>query len=175
MTLHSTKLNETIYFGIGKSTLGYILTATTPRGVCAIALDNEPDSLSLYLHQSFPHSRLNRDDSRLAPLLATLIQHIESPLQPLDLPLDISGTPFQQQVWQALQQIPTGSTASYTDIAKHIGSPKAVRAVAGACAANLLAIVIPCHRIVRADGSLSGYRWGVERKAELLRRERTSG
>ncbi len=160
-----------IRFAIGESSLGSILVAQSQRGICAILLGGDPDQLARELQDSFPRANLIGGDEDFEQLVAKVIGFIEAPGIGLDLPLDVRGTAFQQRVWQALRQIPVGQTASYTDIAKRIGSPKAVRAVAQACAANALAVAIPCHRVVRNDGALSGYRWGVERKRVLLRKE----
>jgi AraC family transcriptional regulator, regulatory protein of adaptative response / methylated-DNA-[protein]-cysteine methyltransferase len=160
-----------IHFAIGASSLGAILVARTARGVCAILLDDDPEALVQDLQDRFPAAELIGDDAGFADLIARIIGFVEAPQKGLDLPLDLQGTLFQQRVWQALCEIPVGQTTSYSDIAARIGAPKAVRAVAGACAANKVALAVPCHRVVRQDGALSGYRWGIERKAELLRRE----
>jgi AraC family transcriptional regulator, regulatory protein of adaptative response / methylated-DNA-[protein]-cysteine methyltransferase len=169
----SGKSLTTIRYALGKCSLGSILVASSDRGLCAISVDDDPDVLIRYLRDRFPKAELVDGSIDLKPLLARVVKFIETPSLGLDLPLDIHGTAFQQRVWQALQEIPLGTTVSYTDIAQRIGMPKAVRAVAGACAANSLAVVIPCHRVIRKDGDLSGFGWGVERKAELLRRERS--
>jgi len=160
-----------IRFGTGNSSLGSILIAKSDRGVCAILLGDDAKTLARELQGRFPQSRLIGDDAGLADLLAQVAVFVEAPARGLDLPLDPQGTAFQQRVWQALREIPAGETASYADIAGRIGSPNAARAVAQACAANPVAVAIPCHRVVRNDGSLSGYRWGVERKRALLDRE----
>lgn len=160
-----------IRFAVGECTLGAILVAESGRGICAILLGDEPETLVHDLQDRFPQARLIGDDDSFAERVARVIGFVEAPALGLDLPLDVRGTAFQQRVWQALRAIPAGQTASYADIAEHIGSPRAVRAVAGACAANTLAVAIPCHRVVRSDGALSGYRWGVERKRALLTRE----
>ncbi len=165
-------LNVTIHFAIGQCSLGAILVAMSQKGICAISLGDDAQQLICELQDQFPNANLVGDDKQFAQLIAQVVGFIESPHQPLDLPLDIQGTLFQQRVWQALRAIPLGSTLSYTELAKQIGCPSATRAAASACAANKLAIAIPCHRVIRQDGSLSGYRWGVERKQELLRRER---
>jgi AraC family transcriptional regulator, regulatory protein of adaptative response / methylated-DNA-[protein]-cysteine methyltransferase len=164
-----------IRFAIGACSLGSILVASSERGVCAILLGDDPDALVHELQDRFPRSNLIGGDSEFEQLVAKVVGFIEAPAIGLDLPLDIRGTAFQQRVWQALRKIPAGSTASYTEIAKRIGSPKSVRAVSQACAANTLAVAIPCHRVVRNDGALSGYRWGVERKRALLKREVMDG
>lgn len=163
--------NTRIRFAVGECSLGSILVAQSERGVCAILLGEDPDALARDLQDRFPHAQLVGGEDDFEQLVARVVGFVEAPALGLDLPLDIRGTAFQQRVWQALQAIPSGSTASYREIAQRIGSPKAVRAVAGACAANTLAVAIPCHRVVRHDGGLSGYRWGVERKRALLERE----
>lgn len=161
----------TIRFAIGQCSLGAILVAQSERGICAILLGDDPDALAHDLQDRFPNANLIGGDAGFEKLVAQVVGFVEAPALGLALPLDIRGTAFQQRVWQALQEIPAGKTASYTDIANRIGSPAAVRAVAGACAANAIAVAIPCHRVVRNDGGLSGYRWGVERKRTLLARE----
>jgi AraC family transcriptional regulator of adaptative response/methylated-DNA-[protein]-cysteine methyltransferase len=164
--------NTEIRFAIGECSLGSILVATSKRGVCAILLGDDPDALARALQDRFPRADLIGGDRQFEQLVAKVVGFVEAPALGLDLPLDVRGTAFQQRVWLALRKIPVGSTASYADIAKQIGSPNSVRAVAQACAANALAVAIPCHRVVKSDGALSGYRWGVERKRELLKRER---
>ena len=163
--------NTAIRFAVGECSLGSILVASSERGVCAILLGDDPDALAHDLQDRFPHANLIGGDAEFEKLVAKVVGFIEAPAVGLDLPLDVRGTAFQQRVWQALRGIPPGTTASYTDIAKRIRAPRAVRAVAQACAANALAVAIPCHRVVRSDGGLSGYRWGVERKRALLKRE----
>ena len=160
-----------IRFAVGQCSLGAILTAQSDKGVCAILLGDDPDALLRDLQDRFPTARLIGGDAAYEQQMAKVVGLIEAPALGLDLPLDVRGTAFQQRVWRALQAIPAGETASYRDIACQIGAPKAVRAVAQACAANSLAVAIPCHRVVRQDGALSGYRWGVERKKALLQRE----
>ena len=160
-----------MHFAVGECSLGSILVAATGKGVCAIMLGDDPDALLRELQNRFPKARLVGGDTDFEGLVARVVGLVEAPALGLDLPTDIRGTAFQQRVWQALRDIPAGSTASYTDIARRIGAPKAIRGVAGACAANPIAIVIPCHRVVRSDGALAGYRWGVERKRALLERE----
>ena len=160
-----------IRFAIGECSLGSILVARSARGVCAIMLGDEPEALARSLQERFPRAELIGGDAEFEELVARVVGFIEAPGLGLDLPLDVQGTAFQQRVWQALREIPVGRTATYSEIAGRIGTPRAVRAVAGACAANALAVAIPCHRVVRTDGSLSGYRWGVERKRALLERE----
>lgn len=163
--------NSRIRFALGECSLGSILVAASEIGICAIALGDDPDRLARELQDRFHQAELIGGDSEFEQWVAKIVGFVEAPAIGLDLPLDLRGTAFQQRVWLALRQIPVGEKVSYTDIAQRIGAPKAVRAVAGACAANILAVAIPCHRVVRSHGSLSGYRWGVERKAELLRRE----
>ncbi|MEA2175708.1 MAG: AraC family transcriptional regulator [Blastocatellia bacterium] len=160
-----------IRFAVGECSLGSILVARSERGVCAILLGDDPDELARDLQNRFPRANLIGGDGEFEQLVSQVVGFVEAPALGLDLPLDVRGTAFQQRVWQALQKIPAGSTASYADIAHRIGSPKSVRAVAQACGANALAVAIPCHRVVRNDGALSGYRWGVERKRALLERE----
>lgn len=158
-------------FAIGCCSLGSVLVAASSAGVCAILLGDGPEELTRALHSRLPGAEPAGGDPGLAGTLAKILEFVETPRMGLDLPLDMCGTPFQQRVWTALRDIPPGSTASYGEIAVRIGAPKAVRAVAGACAANLIAVAIPCHRVVRGDGAISGYRWGVERKRALLERE----
>lgn len=164
-------LNILIRFAIGQCSLGSILVAESAHGVCAIFLGDDPERLAYDLQDRFPRATLIGGDSAFEQRVAKVIGFIEQPAIGLDLPLDVRGTAFQQRVWQALREIPVGTTASYTDIAQRIGAPNAARAVAGACAANGLAVAIPCHRVIRNDGGLSGYRWGVERKRALLAKE----
>lgn len=165
-----------IRFAVGQSSLGAILVARSELGVCAILLGDDPEELVRELQDRFSEAELIGGDADFEQLIARLVGQIESPgrIADLDLPLDVRGTAFQQRVWQALQQIPTGTTVSYTELARQIGMPKAARAVARACAANSLALVIPCHRVIKSDGGLSGYRWGIERKRILLEREQAS-
>jgi AraC family transcriptional regulator of adaptative response/methylated-DNA-[protein]-cysteine methyltransferase len=160
-----------IRFAVGECSLGSILVARSDRGVCAILLGDDPDRLARDLQDRFPHARLIGGDTAFEELVARVVGFVEAPGLGLDLPIDVRGTAFQQRVWQALREIPAGATISYTALAERIGAPKAVRAVAHACGANVLAVAIPCHRVVRSDGGLSGYRWGIQRKRELLRRE----
>jgi len=161
-----------IRFAVGESWLGPILVAVADKGVCAILLGDDPTRLVHDLEDQFPKAELVGGDADFEQLVAKVVGFVEMPSIGLDLPLDIRGTAFQRRVWEALRTIPAGSTASYAEIAEKIGQPKSVRAVAQACATNTLAVAVPCHRVVRADGALSGYRWGVERKEKLLRRER---
>jgi AraC family transcriptional regulator of adaptative response/methylated-DNA-[protein]-cysteine methyltransferase len=163
-----------VHFAVGQCTLGAVLVAQSARGVCAILLGEDPQALVRELQDHFPKANLIGADHNFEQLVARVVGLIESPSMGLDLPLDLRGTVFQMRVWQALREIPPGTTATYAQIAQRIGAPKSVRAVAGACGANRLAVAIPCHRVVRSDGTLSGYRWGVERKRQLLQRESDS-
>ena len=167
--------DEEIRFAVGQTSLGAILVASTRKGVAAILLGDNPDELVRDLQDRFPKAHLIGADREYEALIASVVGFIETPGNSLTLPLDVRGTAFQQRVWQALQNIPAGETVCYAEIARRIGSPNAVRAVAAACAANNLAVAIPCHRVVRSDGSLSGYAWGVERKRALLDREQLPG
>jgi AraC family transcriptional regulator of adaptative response/methylated-DNA-[protein]-cysteine methyltransferase len=160
-----------ISFTIGQCSLGWVLVAQSPRGVCSILMGEDPARLEDDLRRRFPNANpvagVNGQEESVAQVAAL----IENPRTVINLPLDPQGTAFQRLVWGALQRIPAGSTVTYTDIATQIGKPRAVRAVAQACGANALAVAIPCHRVIRNDDSLSGYRWGVERKRALLARE----
>ena len=164
-----------IRFAVGECSLGSILVAATDKGVCAILLGDDPDALVRDLQDRFPRAKLIGGDADFEHLVAKAVGLVEAPALGLDLPLHVRGTAFQQRVWQALREIPAGSTATYTEIAGRIGSPRSVRAVGQACASNAIAVAIPCHRVVRSDGSLSGYRWGLERKRALLDREAPPG
>lgn len=164
-------VNNDICFAVGQCSLGAILVARSQRGICAIWLGDDPDKLVRDLQDRFPLAQMRGDDSDFSSWVAQVIGYVEAPAVGLNLPLDIRGTAFQQRVWQALKDIPLGATTSYAQIAERIGAPTAVRAVAQACGANQLAVAIPCHRVVRQDGDLSGYRWGVDRKRKLLHRE----
>lgn len=163
--------NEEIRFALGQTSLGAILVASSKKGVASILLGSDPDALLRQLQDRFPKAEIIGADKDYEALIARVVGFLEAPQLGLDLPLDVRGTAFQRRVWQALQEIPVGQTVSYAEIARRIGSPKAARGVAGACAANNLAVAIPCHRVVRNDGTLSGYAWGVERKKALLDRE----
>ena len=165
---------EEIRFAVGETTFGSILVASSTKGVAAILLGDEPDALARDLQDRFPKAKLIGGDADYEAIVAKVVGFVEAPEVGLDLPLDVRGTAFQQRVWQALRDIPFGQTLSYTDVAERIGLPSATRAVAGACAANKLAIAIPCHRVVRHDGALSGYAWGVERKRAILNREQAT-
>jgi AraC family transcriptional regulator of adaptative response/methylated-DNA-[protein]-cysteine methyltransferase len=163
--------NEEIRFAVGQTSLGAVLVASSKKGVAAILLGDDPDGLVRNLQDRFPKAHLIGADRDYEALIALVVGLVEMPGSSLSLPLDVRGTAFQQRVWQALREVPAGETVSYAEVARRIGSPRAVRAVASACAANNLAVAIPCHRVVRVDGSLSGYAWGVERKREMIRRE----
>jgi AraC family transcriptional regulator, regulatory protein of adaptative response / methylated-DNA-[protein]-cysteine methyltransferase len=165
---------QTIRFVTVETPLGWALVAATERGICMTALTDDRESLAAALRQRFPAAALVADDAGLKDWADRIVGFITAPNQNLDLPLDIQGTAFQARVWRALQKIPLGKTASYTEIAAALGQPKAVRAVAQACAANKLALLVPCHRVIRSDGDLGGYRWGLERKRALLARERVA-
>jgi len=167
-------LNEEIRFAVGQSCLGAILVASSTKGVAAILLGDDPDGLVQDLQDRFPRARLIGADREYEAMVARVVGLVEAPEVGLSLPLDVRGTAFQQRVWQALREIPAGATVSYAEIARRIGLPQAIRAVAGACAANNLAVAIPCHRVVRHDGAVSGYAWGVERKRALLEHESRS-
>ena len=171
-TFRAGGAGETIRFAIGQCWLGAILVAASEHGLCAILLGDEPEALMLDLQERFAQAQLVGGDADFEQWMAQVIGFLEQPSQGLHLPLDIRGTAFQRQVWEALRAIPASTTVTYTQLAERIGRPQAVRAVASACAANALAVAIPCHRVVRTDGSLSGYRWGVARKRELLAHER---
>jgi len=164
---------EEIRFAVGQTSLGTILVASIAKGVAAILLGDDPDALVRELQDRFPNATLIGADRDYEALVARVVGVVETPGSELNLPLDVRGTAFQQRVWQALQRIPAGKKVTYAEVARRIGLPKAVRAVASACAANKLAVVIPCHRVVCTDGSLSGYAWGIERKRALIEREAT--
>jgi len=162
-------MKSTVEYCVSNCSLGSVLVASSVKGVCAVLLGESAAVLKRDLQERFP-------DAQLLEIAANdvhknVIDFVDAPRGRFDVPLDAHGTAFQRKVWQALREIPSGATASYLDIANRIGSPKSVRAVAAACAANPIAIAIPCHRVVRSDGGLSGYRWGVERKQALLARE----
>lgn len=175
----------TIRFAVGACSLGAVLVAASEAGLCAVSLGDDPSALTRELQDRFPRANLIGADPAFEQWVARVVGLVESPSQSRpashsrapshDLPLDIRGTAFQQRVWQALQAVPPGQALSYSQLAQRIGAPRASRAVAAACAANPLAVVIPCHRVVRLNGDLGGYRWGVERKQTLLQRERPSG
>ncbi|MCI4664557.1 MAG: bifunctional DNA-binding transcriptional regulator/O6-methylguanine-DNA methyltransferase Ada [Neomegalonema sp.] len=160
-----------ILFAIGQCSLGAVLVASSAKGVCALLLGETPDAVLSDLQSRFPDADLVGDDEAYQTLIGTVIAFVDEPARGLELPLDIRGTAFQRRVWEVLQQVPAGETTTYQEVATRVGAPAAVRAVAQACGANNLAIAIPCHRVVRKDGALSGYRWGVERKRALLQKE----
>ncbi len=162
----------TIRFAISRCWLGHLLVASTEKGICSIMLDDDPAFLHRQLENRFPHAELVDGKKDFKALVAQVVAFVSDPSRGLNLPLDIRGTAFQQQVWQALRKIPAGTTVTYTDIAKRIGHPESVRAVANAVGANPVAVAIPCHRVIHKDGSISGYRWGVDRKQKLIERER---
>ena len=163
--------SETIRYALRQSSLGPAIIATSDKGVCALLIGDDADALHQELQRRFPKAQLASADAACERLAEAVLARIDAPGGPIDFPVDARGSAFQKRVWSALRNIPPGCTASYADIARAIDAPKATRAVAGACAANPVAIAIPCHRILRSDGALSGYRWGVERKRELLARE----
>ncbi|HET7559027.1 MAG TPA: bifunctional DNA-binding transcriptional regulator/O6-methylguanine-DNA methyltransferase Ada [Limnochordia bacterium] len=163
--------DEPIRFAVGECSLGAILVAQSERGICAITLGDDPERLVRELQDRFPRAKLIGGDPDFEQVVARVVGFVEAPAGEFDLPLDVRGTAFQRRVWEALRSIPAGATVSYSEIARRIGAPQAARAVAGACAANRLAVAIPCHRVVRNDGDLSGYRWGVARKRALLEKE----
>jgi AraC family transcriptional regulator of adaptative response/methylated-DNA-[protein]-cysteine methyltransferase len=156
---------------VQSSYLGWVMVAATDRGICALILGDNPETLRELLWMKFPQAELRESDPEFSDMVAKVISFVESPRAEFALPLDMQGTAFQQRVWMALRDIPAGSTISYRDLAGRIGRPKAVRAVATACAANPVAVIVPCHRVVRSDGNLGGYHWGIERKRALLDRE----
>ena len=160
-----------IRFAFGKCSLGSILVAASEQGICAIFLGDDPAALTKDLAKRFPKAQLIAADQDFKDLVAKVIRFVEAPRTGLDLPLDLRGTVFQRRVWNALREIPIGTISSYSEVARRIGAPMAVRAVARAIASNRLAVVIPCHRVLCRDGSISGYRWGVERKLSLLEKE----
>ena len=164
-------VNTDIRFAIGECSLGAILVGRSQKGVCAILMGDDPEELALDLQDRFPRANQIGGDAEVRQLVSSVVNFVEAPRLGLELQLDVRGTPFQRRVWQALRKVPAGSTVSYADLAKRIGAPKAVRAVAQACGANAIAVAIPCHRVVRNDGALSGYRWGIARKRALLERE----
>ena len=170
-TYRAGGVNTEIRFAIGECSLGSILVAASERGVCSILIGDDPDALARDLQDRFPRAHLIGGDTEFEQMVAKVVGFVEAPALGLDLPLDVRGTAFQQRVWQALREIPAGRTVSYSQVAHRIGAPKAVRAVGAAIGANPLAVAIPCHRVIRNDGSLCGYRWGVERKRALIERE----
>ena len=163
--------SATIYYTLSQCSLGRCLVAQSERGICAILLADSDEALLAELRHIFPRACCEPGSEAYAVEVEQVIRHLDNPATPFTLPLDLQGTAFQLQVWNALRAIPPGQTVSYQALAERIGRPAAVRAVASACAANKLAIVVPCHRVVRADGTRSGYRWGPARKAQLLMKE----
>jgi AraC family transcriptional regulator of adaptative response/methylated-DNA-[protein]-cysteine methyltransferase len=162
---------DKIAYALGRSSLGWVLVARSVAGICAILIGDDPKKLVDQLRDHFGGSPLGEDETGLRDALRAVVALAEEPWRGLGLPLDIKGTAFQRRVWRAVSEIPPGETVSYAEIARRIGEPKALRAVAGACAANILALAIPCHRVLRRNGSLSGYRWGLARKRALLAHE----
>ncbi|MEH1977546.1 MAG: bifunctional DNA-binding transcriptional regulator/O6-methylguanine-DNA methyltransferase Ada [Nostoc sp.] len=160
-----------IVYAITSSPLGYLLVATTEKGICAVKLGDEADKLEHILNQEFHQAHIMRDDHTHKEWIQAILDLIAGDETHLDLPLDVRGTAFQKQVWEALQKIPYGETRTYTDIARNLAKPQAVRAVGNACGANPIALIVPCHRVLRSDGSLGGYHWGIERKQKLLTQE----
>jgi AraC family transcriptional regulator of adaptative response/methylated-DNA-[protein]-cysteine methyltransferase len=167
--------DQVVRFAVGRSWLGAVLVAATERGLCAVDLGADPEALVRDLRDRFHAAELVGDDPEFAALVARVISLVEDPASPVDLDLDVQGTAFQERVWRALGEVPAGSAVTYAELAERLGSPGAHRAVASACAANPVAVAVPCHRVVRRDGGLAGYRWGVDRKAALLAREGWSG
>lgn len=167
--------HQVVRFAVGQSWLGAVLVAATRRGLCAVDLGDDPQALVLALQDRFHAAELVGDDPAFTAMVARVIALVADPGSPVDLHLDVRGTAFQERVWRALRDVPAGTTVTYAELAERVGSPGAHRAVAGACAANPVAIAVPCHRVVRRDGGLAGYRWGVDRKAALLVREGVSG
>jgi AraC family transcriptional regulator of adaptative response/methylated-DNA-[protein]-cysteine methyltransferase len=163
-----------ILFSTGESVLGAVLVAETGEGVCAILLDDDADWLARDLRARFPDANLRDAGAELEALVAKVIDFLAAPAKGLDLPLDMHGSAFEKLVWNALRQIPAGTTESYAEVARRIGAPASAKEVGEACAANALAVAVPCHRVVRKDGGLAGYRWGVKRKRALLEREGVS-
>jgi AraC family transcriptional regulator of adaptative response/methylated-DNA-[protein]-cysteine methyltransferase len=162
---------EDIRFGFGESALGTVLVAASDKGVAAILMGDVRDVLRRELADAFPHARLIPEEAGLAQMVGQVVGLLDAPHKGLDLPLDIRGSALQQAVWQALRDVPSGQTATYGQIAKALPLPATAQDVGAACAANVLAVAIPCHRVVKADGSIAGYRWGVQRKRRLINRE----
>ncbi|MCR3756052.1 MAG: DNA-binding transcriptional dual regulator/DNA repair protein Ada [Sodalis sp. Psp] len=170
-THHVGSVDIQIQYVIGRCSLGVILVARSSRGICAIMLGDDVSQLLRELQEKFLHAELMCDVTDYQQLLAQVVSFVDAPQSSFNLPLDICGTVFQKKVWQVLRTIASGQTMSYRQVAEHVSAPRAVRAVANACGSNLLAVAIPCHRVVYADGTLSGYRWGIERKRQLLKKE----
>ena len=163
---------QVLSYSFATSGLGRLLVASTERGVCAVQIADSDAALEAALRKDYPNAELKRDDAAQRPALAAILAHLEGEIPSLDLPIDVAATAFQRRVWRALQDIPRGETRSYAEVAKAVRRPRAVRAVARACASNRVALLVPCHRVVRSDGSLGGYRWGVARKSRLLEDEK---
>ncbi len=170
-TVYKTEAETRIQFAVGTCTLGQILVAATEKGICAIFLGPDADALVSDLQERFTRADLSLGDENLQDWLAVAISAVEHPERKTDLPIDLIGTAFQVRVWEALREIPPGSTLTYQEIAERIGQPTSARAVGNACGSNPVAVLVPCHRVVRTDSSLGGYRWGIEIKTELLKRE----
>jgi O-6-methylguanine DNA methyltransferase len=169
-TAHKESLDDLAY-AVGESTLGSVLLARSAGGICSILIGSGAEELKNDLATRFPESRLIRNDRKLSDDLQKVLRFVEAPAEGLDLPIDMRGTPFQRRVWEELLRVPTGAIITYGALATRVGEPKTARAVASACAANAIALAIPCHRVVKNNGTLSGYRWGLERKRALLERE----
>ena len=165
---------DTISYATEESALGRVLVARSVSGVCAILIGADDNELVTDLAARFPEAKLVVNEAVVQDDLAKVTHFVDKPTEGLDLPLDLRGTPFQRRVWEALRTIPVGTTVTYGELANSIGAPNAVRAVAGACAANPVALAVPCHRVVGSDGDLTGYYWGVERKRELIKKEATA-
>jgi AraC family transcriptional regulator of adaptative response/methylated-DNA-[protein]-cysteine methyltransferase len=170
-TYRARGTGEKIRFAIAATSLGPMLVAATGKGVCSIAFGDDPEALIDHLQQQFTNAELIGADPEFEAMVASVVASVEHPATSLDLPLDLRGTAFQHRVWNALRDIPAGATCTYSEVAELIGSPTSVRAVARACATNAVAVAVPCHRVVRKNGELGGYRWGLDRKSELLARE----
>ncbi|MFG0335046.1 MAG: bifunctional transcriptional activator/DNA repair enzyme AdaA, partial [Maioricimonas sp. JB049] len=170
-TFRNGGTGESIRAAVVRCSLGWVAVAATARGLCLAELGDEPDTLNSLIASRFPIAYVVGDDHDFRKWISLVVSCVDGLVDASDLPLDLKGTVFQRRVWTLLRSIPPGTTITYTELAKKLGKPTAARAVASACAANQLAVVVPCHRVVRSDGSLSGYRWGVERKRELLDRE----
>ena len=162
----------TIGYTIVESPLGWLLVAATDRGICSVTLGDRKENLTSGLHSEFPQAEISRDDDHLQSQVRTLLDCLRGQAPHVDLPLDVQGTAFQMRVWEELRRIPRGQTVSYGELASRIGKPTASRAVARACATNPVAIITPCHRVIRENGELGGYRWGIERKRKILAREK---
>jgi AraC family transcriptional regulator, regulatory protein of adaptative response / methylated-DNA-[protein]-cysteine methyltransferase len=168
---HSDVAVEILFYGIGESALGHVLIARSVSGVCAVLLGADCDELAADLAARFPGARLVANEAMVCDDLAKVVHFVEKPGEGLHLSLDMRGTAFQRRVWEKLRAIPVGQTATYGEVARWVGPLTSPRAVAGACAANPIALAVPCHRVVRSDGALAGYRWGIERKRDLIRKE----